>query len=132
MSNKAGLQIERMDHMVLTVRDMDVTSEFYARVLGMEPIVYGDNRRALRFGQQKINLHRFGNEREPHAFRALPGSADLCFVTGRSMDVVAAHLADQGVEIHEGPVRRLGAVGPITSIYIRDPDQNLIEIARYD
>ncbi len=127
-----GLHIDRLDHLVLTVRDIERSCAFYTRVLGLTAISYDNNRRALRFGNQKINLHRFGHEIEPHAFRALPGSADLCFKTDSSIEEVLAHLLTCDVEVEEGPVKRNGAVGTITSVYFRDPDQNLIEVAHYD
>jgi catechol 2,3-dioxygenase-like lactoylglutathione lyase family enzyme len=120
-----------LDHLVLTVRSIDATCEFYARVLGMTTVRYGDNRRALAFGSQKINLHQHGMEFEPKAERPTPGSADLCFVTTESAPTILAHLAQQRVPVLEGPVRRGGAQGPMESVYFRDPDGNLIEVAVY-
>lgn len=125
------MQIDRLDHLVLTVADLDATVDFYSRVLGMRPETFGEGRRALRFGDQKINLHLAGHEFEPKAQRPTPGSADLCFVTGTPLEQVQRHLAGQGVEIEEGPVARTGAIGPIRSVYLRDPDRNLIEISNY-
>ncbi|HEV8674474.1 MAG TPA: VOC family protein [Methylomirabilota bacterium] len=121
--------LDRLDHVVLTVRDIEATCAFYARVLGMAPIVFGSGRKALRFGAQKINLHEAGREFDPKAERPTPGSADLCFLTEASLTDWIAHLRACNVPILEGPVRRTGAFGPIESIYLRDPDGNLIEIA---
>lgn len=125
------MRIERLDHLVLTVRDIAATCEFYARVLGMEVVTFGEGRRALAFGQQKFNLHEAGREFEPKADRPTPGSADLCLITQEPLDAVIAHLAACDVPILEGPVRRTGALGPITSVYFRDPDANLIEVSNY-
>jgi catechol 2,3-dioxygenase-like lactoylglutathione lyase family enzyme len=113
--------VRRLDHLVLTVRDVGRTCEFYERALGMEAITFS-GRRALRFGEQKINLHEAGHEFEPKAARPVPGSADLCFVTELAPREVIAHLTACGVDIEEGPVERIGALGPITSLYVRDPD----------
>ncbi|QDO96434.1 VOC family protein [Ferrovibrio terrae] len=125
--------IDSLDHLVLTVRDIDVTLRFYESALGMQAIRFtakdGGTRVALGFGQQKINLHRHGREFEPKAEQPMPGSADLCFLTARPVEDVIAHLAAQGIAILEGPVQRTGATGPILSVYIRDPDGNLIEIS---
>jgi catechol 2,3-dioxygenase-like lactoylglutathione lyase family enzyme len=123
--------IDRIDHFVLTVRDIAATADFYERVLGMRLVGFGDGRKALAFGRQKINLHEAGREFEPKAARPLPGSADFCLVAARPLEAVIAHLAACGVAIEEGPVPRTGATGPISSVYIRDPDGNLVEIASY-
>ena len=120
---------DSLDHLVLTVKDVEATSAFYAAVLGMEPIVFRGGRRALAFGAQKINLHQHGREFEPKADRPTPGSADLCFLSSMPMDQIVAQLADCEVEIIEGPVARNGATGPLISIYFRDPDANLIELS---
>lgn len=126
------MKIDRLDHFVLTVRDLDATVEFYTRVLGMELVTFGaQGRKALSFGSQKINLHVAGKEFEPKARTPVPGSADVCFITATPLDEVQAHLAAHGVAVEEGPVPRTGAVGPITSVYIRDPDGNLVEISNY-
>jgi len=126
------MRIDRLDHLVLTVADVGVTVEFYARVLGMLPLTFGTGRQALAFGCSKINLHQAGKEFEPKAANPTPGSADLCLITTDPLEQVVAELTAQGVPIEEGPVRRTGATGPITSVYFRDPDQNLIEISTYD
>jgi catechol 2,3-dioxygenase-like lactoylglutathione lyase family enzyme len=125
------MEIERLDHLVLTVKDIGATCEFYARVLGMQLVAFGEGRKALAFGSQKINLHEQGKEFEPKAFRPTPGSADLCFITRTSLPQVIEHLRSQGVEILEGPVQRTGATGTLSSIYFRDPDLNLIEVSNY-
>ena len=123
------MRIEVLDHLVLTVADIDSTRDFYERVLGMEPVVFGEGRHALAFGAQKINLHEAGREFEPKAATPTPGSANLCFLTNVSVAEVVEHLEANGVEIIEGPVRRTGATGPITSVYFRDPDGNLLEVS---
>jgi catechol 2,3-dioxygenase-like lactoylglutathione lyase family enzyme len=123
--------ITRLDHLVLTVTDLGQTAGFYQRVLGMRPVTFGAGRRALEFGASKINLHQAGQEITPHAARPAPGSADLCLITTAPPGQVLAHLDALGVPVEDGPVPRTGARGPITSIYIRDPDGNLIEIASY-
>jgi catechol 2,3-dioxygenase-like lactoylglutathione lyase family enzyme len=125
------IQITHLDHLVLTVRDIQAALDFYTTVLGLSAETFGSGRWALRFGNQKINLHQAGHEFEPKAQRPTPGSADLCFITTTPLDVVLAHLQKHGVPIVEGPVDRTGAAGPIRSIYVRDPDGNLIEIAGY-
>ena len=123
------MHIDRLDHLVLTVRDIDVTCSFYQRVLGMEVVTFGAGRRALTFGISKINLHQAGQEFEPKAHRPTPGSADLCFISPLTLAEVIAHLKTCQVEILEGPVRRTGARGPLESVYFRDPDWNLIEVS---
>ncbi|SDZ40150.1 Catechol 2,3-dioxygenase [Micromonospora pattaloongensis] len=125
------IRIERVDHLVLTVADIDRTVAFYSRVLGMEAVTFSGGRRALAFGNQKINLHPQGKRITPDAHRPTPGSADVCLVTETPLDEVMAHLAGCGVPIEEGPVPRTGALGPITSVYVRDPDRNLVEISVY-
>lgn len=123
--------LERIDHLVLTVADIPRTVDFYQRVLGMRHEVFGECRSALAFGQQKLNLHQAGREFEPKAAHPLPGAIDLCLVTTWPLERLLAHLAAEGVAVEEGPVRRTGALGPIESVYVRDPDDNLIEIGRY-
>jgi catechol 2,3-dioxygenase-like lactoylglutathione lyase family enzyme len=125
------MDIERLDHLVLTVRSIPETVRFYEQVLGMKAETFGQGRTALKFGQQKLNLHEAGREFEPKAHRPTPGSADLCFVTRVPLARVVEHLQSLGVRIEEGPIPRTGAVGPILSVYVRDPDQNLIEISNY-
>jgi catechol 2,3-dioxygenase-like lactoylglutathione lyase family enzyme len=124
-----NIRVERLDHLVLTVADVEKSCAFYCRVMGMKPVVFGGGRKALAFGRQKINLHAHGREFEPKADRPTPGSADLCFITDVPLTEVAAHLNAQGVAIVEGPVERTGATGPILSVYFRDPDGNLIEVS---
>lgn len=123
--------IERIDHIVLTVASIDRACEFYGRVLGMQVVRFGEGRTALAFGAQKINLHEAGREYSPRADRPTPGSADLCLVSAVPLDDAIAHLETCGVGIIEGPVAKTGALGPIRSIYFRDPDLNLIEISEY-
>jgi catechol 2,3-dioxygenase-like lactoylglutathione lyase family enzyme len=125
------IEIDRIDHVVLTVRSISATCDFYARVLGMEVQTFGDGRKALRFGRQKVNLHQAGKEFEPKAAAPTPGSADICLVAKTALDEVIRHIGDCGIEIEEGPVEWTGATGAIRSIYIRDPDQNLVEISNY-
>ena len=126
------MKITGLDHLVLTVRDLERTCDFYRRILGMGVIVFGEGRRALTFGNQKINLHQAGREFKPNAEAAAPGTGDLCFVTETPIDEVVATLNEFLVPIELGPVPRTGARGNITSVYCRDPDQNLIEISRYE
>jgi catechol 2,3-dioxygenase-like lactoylglutathione lyase family enzyme len=121
--------ITHLDHLVLTVRDISATIAFYTKVLGMKEVTFGKNRRALSFGNQKINLHQSGHEFEPKAACPTPGSADLCFISDTPLSLIIARLTAHGVPIHEGPVARSGAEGPILSVYFRDPDGNLIEIS---
>ena len=125
------MKIKNLDHLVLTVRDIEATCLFYEKVLGMEVVTFGNNRKALKFGLQKINLHSFGNELEPKAEKPTTGSADLCLISGTPMEIITKQLEENDVPVIEGPVMRTGAVGPILSLYIRDPDQNLIEISNY-
>lgn len=128
---KSPVTITGLDHLVLTVADLDRTIDFYQRVLGMRPVTFGAGRRALEFGTSKVNLHQAGQEFIPHAAHPVPGSADLCLITTTPPATILAHLGAQHVPVEDGPVPRTGARGPITSIYIRDPDGNLIEIASY-
>ncbi|HEY3908871.1 MAG TPA: VOC family protein [Stellaceae bacterium] len=125
------MQIERLDHLVLTVADIGSTCEFYTRVLGMEVATFGEGRTALKFGRQKINLHPADRVPGLVAERPTPGSGDLCFITTTPLAEVSAHLGRCGVPIVAGPGPRAGAIGTIQSGYIRDPDQNLIEISNY-
>jgi catechol 2,3-dioxygenase-like lactoylglutathione lyase family enzyme len=121
--------IDHLDHLVLTTRDLDACVDFYTRVLGMRLETFGVGRLALRFGDQKINLHVAGKEFEPKAKIPTPGSLDLCFICDRPLDEVIARLGALGVPIIEGPSPRTGATGPIRSVYVRDPDRNLIELS---
>jgi catechol 2,3-dioxygenase-like lactoylglutathione lyase family enzyme len=125
------MQIDRLDHLVLTVADVGATIDFYTRVLGMSAVAFGDGRRALTFGVSKINLHERGHEFEPKAASPTPGSADLCFVVDEDLDEVARQLEAAGVALEQGPVSRTGAQGSISSLYVRDPDGNLIELSNY-
>lgn len=126
-----ALTIDRLDHLVLTVRDLDASIDFYTRVMGFEVVNFGQGRKALAFGRQKINLHPADAPLAPHALAPTPGSADLCFVSVAPIDAVLAQLVAAGVAIESGPVPRTGAIGPITSVYFRDPDRNLIEVSVY-
>jgi catechol 2,3-dioxygenase-like lactoylglutathione lyase family enzyme len=125
------MKIDRIDHIVLTVADIDATCDFYTRVLGMKAITFGEGRRALEFGRQKINLHRAGREYSPHAEHPLPGTADLCLICAVPLVDVVAHLESCGVHIIEGPAPRSGALGKMQSVYFRDPDGNLIEVSEH-
>lgn len=123
------VRIDRIDHLVLTVTDLAASVAFYQRALGMRAVTFAGGRTALSFGQSKINLHQAGEEFEPKAARPTPGSADLCLIAAVPLAAVVAHLEAEGIAVEEGPVRRTGATGLITSVYVRDPDGNLIEIA---
>ena len=125
------MQIKNIDHIVLTVADIAKTIEFYTSVLELELETFKENRKALKFGTQKINLHQKGNEFEPKALHPTTGSADLCFITTTPVEEVLLELKAKGVPIVEGIVDRTGANGLIKSIYIRDPDNNLIELSNY-
>ncbi len=125
------MRVSRLDHLVLTVASLEVTLDFYSRVLGMQVRAFDGGRLALRFGDQKLNLHEAGHEFEPKARRAVPGSADLCFVVDGDLEAWVAHLAAEGVPLVDGPVPRTGALGPMTSLYVRDPDGNLVELSAY-
>jgi catechol 2,3-dioxygenase-like lactoylglutathione lyase family enzyme len=121
--------IRTFDHVVLTTRDLDRCVAFYTRVLGMQLERYGENRIALRFGDHKFNVHPPGFDAGIKARVPTPGSLDLCFLVDRPLDQVIAHLGQHGVAIEEGPVQRTGARFSIRSVYVRDPDGNLIEIS---
>jgi catechol 2,3-dioxygenase-like lactoylglutathione lyase family enzyme len=125
------LNISRLDHLVLTVKNIEITCLFYARVLNMKVEEFGGGRKALTFGTQKINLHEYGKEFEPKSAFPTPGSADLCFITETPIEDCIVKLRNENIEIEEGPVTRTGALGPIISLYFRDPDQNLIEVSNY-
>jgi catechol 2,3-dioxygenase-like lactoylglutathione lyase family enzyme len=126
------MKIDGIDHIVLTVKDIKTTCAFYGKVLGMDVVSFGEGRKALSFGSQKINLHQHASEFEPKANRPTPGSADVCFTTSVPVQEVIAHLATCGVKVIEGPVQRSGARGPIVSVYFRDPDLNLVEVCNYE
>lgn len=121
--------IDHLDHLVLTATDADATQDFYVRVLGMQLETFGAGRMAFTFGNQKINLHIRGQEFEPKAHLPVPGSLDLCFIASIPLDQVIERLAEANWPIVEGPIQRTGATGPIRSVYVRDPDLNLIEIS---
>jgi len=125
------MNIDGIDHLVLTVKDIDTTCVFYGRVLGMHVASFGGSRKALSFGAQKINLHQHGKEFEPKANKPTPGSVDVCFITSVPITEVISHFASCGVTVLEGPVQRTGARGQIVSVYFRDPDMNLIEVSNY-
>ncbi|MEX5491165.1 VOC family protein [Pseudomonas fulva] len=121
--------INHLDHLVLTTIDVEACKDFYTRVMGMNLEIFGAGRLALRFGEQKINVHVRGHEFEPKAHLPVSGALDLCFIASISLEKFVAHLEAQQWPIIEGPVQRTGATGPIRSVYVRDPDLNLIEIS---
>ena len=123
------MKLEKLDHLVLPVSDIDAIAMFYTTYLGMEKRTFGEGRVALHFGNQKINLHPAGWDYEPKARVSIAGSADLCFIVSEQIQLLQADLVDSGVEIIEGPVVRTGATGRLCSIYVRDPDGNLIELS---
>jgi len=125
------MKINRLDHLVLTVKDIDATCAFYHDILGMGIETFQQNRKALKFGIQKINLHQYGQEIDPKAINPTPGSGDLCFISDTPLAEVIEILKNKEVVIEIGPVERTGATGKILSVYIRDPDQNLVEISNY-
>lgn len=126
-----AIDIDRIDHIVLTVHDLERTIGFYSRVLGMEPVTFAGGRRGLAFGRQKLNLHQAGREFEPKALAPAPGAIDLCFIASTALEEVIETLREEGVAIIEGPVDKTGALGPMKSVYFRDPDGNLIEVSNY-
>ena len=125
------IEIDRIDHIVITCQDVERTLGFYQRVLGMEPITFAGGRRGLAFGRQKLNLHQSGREYEPKALRPGPGAIDLCFIATTPLAQVVEHLKAEQVAIVQGPVEKTGALGPMMSVYFRDPDGNLIEVSNY-
>ena len=129
MLNK--IEVDRMDHLVLTVANIDKTIAFYSNVLGMTPVTFGAGRKALVFGRNKFNLHEKGKEFEPKALFPTPGGIDICLIVNCSLDVVQEQLAMHNIPVCEGPVMRTGAIGKIESVYIRDPDENLVELSVY-
>ena len=124
--------IDHIDHIVLTTRDLQGCIRFYTEVLGMKLEAFGENRLALKFGAQKLNLHEWGREFTPRAHVAVPGSLDLCFIASVSLEEVIERLNKAKIRILEGPVAKTGAQGPIRSVYVRDPDLNLVEISVYN
>lgn len=128
-----AIRVERLDHLVLTARDLEATCAWYGRVLGMRRESFGEGRVALAYGRQKINVHSYPSPVWPLvADIAIPGSLDLCFVVEGPIEAVAAQLEALSEPVELGPVARTGALGPMTSVYLRDPDRNLIELAVYD
>jgi catechol 2,3-dioxygenase-like lactoylglutathione lyase family enzyme len=125
------ITLKKLDHLVLTVVDIGRTCAFYHDILGCEIVTFGAGRKALTFGEQKFNLHEAGKEFEPKARTPLPGSADLCLITEDPINRVELELRKAGIEIEQGPVSRTGAAGPILSLYVRDPDGNLLELSNY-
>ncbi len=125
------INITQLDHLVLTVKSIEITCKFYENILGMDVIEFGDNRKALKFGNQKLNLHEVGKEFEPKANKPTSGAIDLCLISDTSIEIILSHLNHHNICIEEGPTERTGATGIINSIYIRDPDKNLIEISNY-
>jgi len=125
------MKITQLDHLVLTVKDISASCDFYSQILGFEVVIFAEDRKALRFGEQKINLHQAGREIDPKAKSPTPGAADLCFITRDPIEGVVKELAIKNIVIIEGPVKRTGALGAITSVYFRDPDGNLIEVSSY-
>jgi catechol 2,3-dioxygenase-like lactoylglutathione lyase family enzyme len=123
------IRIDRLDHLVLTVADIAITCDFYARILGMSVETFAEGRKALKFGRQKINLHQVGREFDPKASHPTAGSGDLCFIAETTLADVITHLQASGVAIEEGPVERTGATGRLRSVYFRDPDGNLLEVS---
>jgi len=124
------MKIDRIDHLVLTVNDIEVTCAFYTNMLGMEVETFGENRKALKFGNQKLNLHQKGKEFEPKADHPTPGAIDICFITTDTIEQLKAELENKNIQT-QGIFERTGATGKIRSIYFRDPDQNLIEVSNY-
>ncbi|XP_044538544.1 glyoxalase domain-containing protein 5 [Gracilinanus agilis] len=127
----ASCLVQGIDHLVMTVKSIEESAAFYSKALGMQVVTFKGNRKALRFGNQKFNLHEVGKEFDPKAQNPAPGSVDVCLVTERPLRDVAKHLKACDIPIEEGPVTRTGALGPIESVYFRDPDGNLIEVSKY-
>lgn len=125
------VKVTGIDHIVLTVADIEKSIAFYTTILGMHVIEFGNGRKALRLGNQKINLHQTGHSFEPKAHRPTEGAADLCFIVETKLETVQLELSNKGITIVEGIVQRTGATGKLKSIYIRDPDKNLIELSHY-
>lgn len=131
MAAETPCLVGSLDHFVLTVASIERTCRFYREALGMAVVTFGPGRKALAFGRHKINLHEHGKEFEPKARQPMPGSGDFCLIAIEPVEAIARHLTTLGIAIEEGPVPRTGATGSIRSIYFRDPDGNLVEIANY-
>lgn len=125
------MNIQSIDHLVLTVKDIETSCNFYSKVMDMDIVDFGNGRKALRFGDQKINLHQKGKRFDPKAQNPTCGSADLCFISTTNINEIIVELTAKNIEIIEGPVERVGAIGKLLSIYFRDPDLNLIEVSNY-
>lgn len=125
------MKLSHIDHFVITVSSIDESVAFYTTVLGMQLVEFSEGRKALAFGNQKINLHEVGKEFEPKAKAPKAGSSDFCLIAETSIEDVISHLVKCGITIEEGPITRTGATGSITSVYFRDPDGNLIELSNY-
>lgn len=123
------MKIDALDHFVLYVRDIEATCAFYEKALGMQPVTFGNGRRALAFGTQKINLHQLGRPHAPVADNPVGGAGDFCLLTSIPLAEVQRHLEACGVDVFEGPVQRTGARGTLLSVYFRDPDGNLVEVS---
>ncbi len=123
------MQLQRIDHLVLTVHDIEASCAFYSQVLDMEVVEFANRRKALAFGSQKINLQELGKTFEPKATAAAPGTMDICLLTNETVDGITSRLQQHDIPIIEGPVQRTGACGPVMSVYFRDPDGNLLELA---
>lgn len=125
------MQVSTIDHLVLYVTDVEATADWYSHVAGATVETFDGDRRAIRFGDRKINLHPAGDEYDPHAAAPTPGAGDFCLIVEDPIEAVREHLEAAGEELVEGPVRKTGTHGPMTSVYVRDPDGNLVEFARY-
>lgn len=124
--------VKRFDHMVLTVNNIEKSCKFYHDILGMRVVTFNNGRTALKFDKQKINLHEKGHEFNPKATHPTPGSADFCLLTDEDIEDVLKELKNKDIQIEQGPIIKQGALGEMTSIYLRDPDRNLIEISNYN
>ncbi|WP_116209287.1 VOC family protein [Streptomyces olivoreticuli] len=125
------MRVDRLDHLVLTVKNIDATVAFYTTVLGMRAVTFDGGGHSVTFGHSKINLHQAGREFELKAEHPTPGNGDLCFIVDQGIDEIIAELAAHDIAVEEGPVERAGATGTMTSVYLRDPDDNLIELSHY-
>lgn len=125
------IKVDRLDHLVLTVQNVEKTCQFYAKALGIKSVTFGSGSKALCLGAQRIKLQQRGQESEPKAGTATPGSGDFCFITQTDLEQVVQHLVSCNIEVIDGPIRRSGTNGPMTSIYFRDPDLNLVQVSAY-